>query len=274
MTKNTNISGVGGWLAFLVFGLMVLGPLGGYGQAYGELNDALKQFPQLANNPQWQSYQQFTWLFVAVSTTMSFSAGYGLWKIHSPESVRFAILALWLAGPLVNLFYLISVVVIFDSYDSENEIPRMIGGVLGTCIAAAIWSAYLMRSDRVRNTYKMWQISETATLPVTSFISGICSTAAIWSAYLMSLVGVKNTYKAWQAPEKTTSSVASLNESTKVMKVSWWRSKSKEFRLWCFTSMIWTIVVLLFVIVFNPYNDGSLFNMDDSDYFNMWRIQL
>jgi hypothetical protein len=83
MTKNPYISGVGGWLALLIIGLMVLGPLMGFGKLSSEFSDALEQYPQLANNVQWQNYRQLSWLIFAATASVSFAAGYRLWQIHT-----------------------------------------------------------------------------------------------------------------------------------------------------------------------------------------------
>jgi len=154
VAKNQDISGVGGWLALLVFGLMILGPLLGLGALLNEFSTAVEQLPQLANNAKWQDYQQISWLIYTVSVAISFSAGYRLWKIHFPESVRFAIISQWLAGPLTYVLHQISGIVMFDMIPDGDTIARMVGGTIAAVIGAGIWTAYLMLSVRVRNTYK------------------------------------------------------------------------------------------------------------------------
>lgn len=91
------------------------------------------------------------------SASVSFSAGYRLWKIHFPEAVRFAILALWLAGPQGNVLYVILAITIFGSKAGGDAIAQMVGGTISSFIVAGIWTAYLMRSFRVKNTYKLPQ---------------------------------------------------------------------------------------------------------------------
>lgn len=155
MAKNLNISGVGGWLGFLVIALMILGPLLGFSTLTEVFRGAVDQFPQLAFSMQWQKYEQASWLIYVASAAISFSAGYRLWKNHSPESVKFAILAIWLAGPLGNVLYMVAAIIISGSNAGGNTIANMIGGTISTVIAAGIWTAYLMRSERVKNTYQL-----------------------------------------------------------------------------------------------------------------------
>ncbi len=154
MPKNQYISGIGGWLLFLIVILMVLGPATGLGRLTNEIQDVEKKFPALAVNLQWTHYKQASWLILAASAAIGFSAGYRLWKIHAAESVRFAIVALWLAGPLGNLCFLVASLLIFGLRANASVMPGMLGVIMASCIAAGIWTAYLMRSLRVRNTYK------------------------------------------------------------------------------------------------------------------------
>ena len=154
MAKNQYLAGVGGWLGFLIIGLMILWPLIGLGKLSNEFYDTERQLPQLVNNAQWSNYKQISWLIFAALVAIRFSAGYRLWKIHFSESVRFAILALWLSGPLGDFMYFVALVLIFGLQVSANGLPEMLGGILGSSIGAGIWTAYLMRSLRVKNTYQ------------------------------------------------------------------------------------------------------------------------
>lgn len=155
MPTNESIAGIGGWLGFLIVSLMILSPLAGLGRLFGEISVAEIQYPQLVANTQWSNYKQASWLILALSVAISFSAGNRLWKSHFSESVRFAILALWISGPLGNLLHLTTAVVVMGSQAMSSAFPEMLGGIIGSCIPAGVWTAYLMRSVRVRNTYKM-----------------------------------------------------------------------------------------------------------------------
>jgi hypothetical protein len=115
----------------------------------------LTQFPQLANSAKWQNYMLVSWLIVTAAVAICFVAGYRLWKIHFPETVRFAIFVLWIAGPLGNILNIISAIVIFGSNAGSGFFTQMVAGTISSAIGAGIWTAYLMRSVRVRNTYKL-----------------------------------------------------------------------------------------------------------------------
>ena len=51
--------------------------------------------------------------------------------------------------------------------------------------------------------------------------------------------------------------------------INWWGSKSKEFRLWGFYSVVWVLAVLVYIIAFDPYG-----RMYGDDYFHMIFIML
>lgn len=153
MEKNSQLLGVGGWLALLVLGLTILGPLMGLGRISQEFESVEKTYPHLVANAAWIQHKQLSWLVFAATAAVSISAGYRLWKIHTSKSVRFAIVALWITGPLGNLAYLFVAAITFGTSIAAEMLPEIIGTFIGSCIVATIWTAYLNRSERVRNTY-------------------------------------------------------------------------------------------------------------------------
>jgi len=148
---RSDIQGIGGWLVLLIVGLMIVGPLSGLFRISHELRNAIETYPQLADNTQWQNYKVVAWIIFTSSAVISFVAGYRLWRIHNRESVRFAIIANWIEGPLQNIFYIISAGIIFDIGVGLSQL--IIKRVIISCIGAGIWTAYLLLSDRVKNTY-------------------------------------------------------------------------------------------------------------------------
>ena len=157
MAKNTNISGIGSWLAVLIFGMMVLSPLIGIGSLSNELRTAIEKLPQLEQNSQWQTYKQTAWIIFTSSAALSFTAGYRLWKLHIPDSVKFAIYALWIISIGRPFLDGVATIVIFGSNNFSEVFPEMIAAMIPAVITAGIWTAYLKRSVRVKNTYVMYQ---------------------------------------------------------------------------------------------------------------------
>lgn len=153
MTKNSQLVGVGGWLVLLIVGLTILGPLVGFGRMIDEIEMAEKQFPSLLSNAAWHQYKQISWNVFVVTVAISISAGYRLWKIHVKESVSFAIIALWLAGPIGNIAQIIIIGISFGL--NTNTINKAIPSFIASVIPAGLWTAYLLCSVRVKNTYML-----------------------------------------------------------------------------------------------------------------------
>lgn len=159
MTKNTSISGIGGLLLILIFWLIVLAPLIGYSKLTNEFSATLKQYPMLETNTQFQIYKLISEIIITLSALLSFVAGFRLYKFHAPSSVRFAILTLWLSWPFGKVLNLVSAMWIYHETVSHSDIRNMIltmlGSIFTSCVIAGIWTAYLIGSARVKDTYKI-----------------------------------------------------------------------------------------------------------------------
>lgn len=157
-SENT-IAGVDGWLAFLVAGLIVLGPLLGVSRLYSEFVAAEQSNPQLLQSALYSSYKTSSWAIFAITTMISISAGYALSSRHRPSTVTFAIACLWVIGPVGDFAYIIASALIFGAIPSLS--PEMVGSIVGSAARSAIWTAYLLRSKRVKNTYRLTQHEST-----------------------------------------------------------------------------------------------------------------
>lgn len=153
MSERPELSGVGGWLRFLIVMMTILSPLWGWGVITRDIQSTERLYPALLASSAWFQYKQLSWCVFAVTAAMYFAAGYRLWKSPVRESVRFAILVLWLASPLGNVARGIVVLVTFGTATAGAMLPRLVKAAVASAIGAAIWTTYLLRSSRVRNTY-------------------------------------------------------------------------------------------------------------------------
>lgn len=144
--------GVGGWLALLVVGLTILGPLLSFGMTSGEISSTERDYPELIGNDLWEQIKAITWTALGIQVVITFTAGFRLTNAFRPSSVRFAIFALWFSGVGITVitFVLMANLSGFDSAAVEAELAR---GVVQGTITAGIWTAYLLLSKRVKNTY-------------------------------------------------------------------------------------------------------------------------
>jgi hypothetical protein len=154
--RNASIEGgpvgVGGWLALLVLGLVVLGPLFNAARINGDLLDAERQYPQLSTMPAWLGYKSGTWITYFAITALSVWAGVGLYRQRGWSAVRRAKIILWIIGPAASIVLGVLLPIVCFGRSAAGE-AEFVGSLIASVLVASIWTAYLARSKRVRNTY-------------------------------------------------------------------------------------------------------------------------
>ncbi len=151
VADNEGPSGVGGWLLFVVFCLMVFGPLAGIGRTILTISQAEAANTGLNELAKWQSLKSAEWACVLAIAGLSFYAGNILRKNRTPETVRRAQLVIWVAGPVGTIM---SEIIIPKLILATSETsPTGIGAAIGSVFGAAIWTSYLRNSKRVAVTY-------------------------------------------------------------------------------------------------------------------------
>lgn len=71
--------------------------------------------------------------------------------------------------------------------------------------------------------------------------------------------------------EKKQSTLVSGQDDV-INRSGWWRSKSRIFRIWVFSSSIWIVLVFLFVLIFDPFNNGEWRYMNGDEYTKMFFV--
>ncbi|MCS6943921.1 MAG: DUF2569 family protein [Sutterellaceae bacterium] len=143
--------GVGGWLAVLV-AILTIGPLLSALVLGGDFTMAERQDPELLSAPQWRTYKRLTWCAFALLAAVSVFGGLGLLRRRDKQAVTRAKLVLWICGPLGAFVHTLAIPwLAFGT--SVHDTPGVLGALTGSSVVAAIWTAYLSRSKRVRNTY-------------------------------------------------------------------------------------------------------------------------
>lgn len=152
--KSPKRQGMGGWLAFLAFNLLVLWPLGGLVTIYAGFARIEAAFG-VAGVSAWEVYKKVTWLFFLASAAVSILAGYCLCRVRKKISVQAAVCGIWLAGPVLNLAsLLVGRLVLRVSY-AGGSFWQGVGSVAFSTVLAFLWTGYLKCSVRVRNTYNL-----------------------------------------------------------------------------------------------------------------------
>ena len=147
--------GVGGWLLFLILGLMFISPILGVGRIYNDFMSAESQNPNLKLVAAWSLYKSATWWTFFVVCGLSFYAGLGLAKDRNIAVVKRAKILIWVIGPGANIIMsFVLPAVIFGRVEWDpNDVGAFIGALVASVLGAAIWTAYLTKSKRVRATY-------------------------------------------------------------------------------------------------------------------------
>ncbi len=152
LPANTQLKGVGGWLLLLIFLLAFYTPVMEARNLYYEFIVAAQKMPVLESNPAWVRYRMMVWIVFGIMCALCFAAGYGLWKIHKPMSVQLAIGVIWLVGPFVPVIYSAMASAIFNMEFMQAVKPFLIV-IFSATIQSVIWTGYLLKSVRVKNTY-------------------------------------------------------------------------------------------------------------------------
>jgi len=148
-------AGIGGWLLLLICGLMFLGPIMGFGRLGSDFTSAESQHPHLKEVAAWGLYKSAAWGTYLVVCCLSFYAGLGLLKGRNISVVKRAKILLWAIGPVASLFIGLALPIMFfgETSSDPNAVGEFIGTLIASIISAAIWTAYLSKSKRVRATY-------------------------------------------------------------------------------------------------------------------------
>ena len=150
-------AGVGGWLALLIVGLIGLRPLLGAGLIIADHTAAERETPVVVGVPAWSNYKAASWSGFLATAAISIYAGWGLLKGRNRSVVRRAIGALWVAGPVGQVLVMIVVPLLtlgaFENSDISRFIRASAWPLIRSTIVASVWTAYLMKSGRVRSTY-------------------------------------------------------------------------------------------------------------------------
>jgi hypothetical protein len=150
-TSSDGPAGVGGWLLLLVVSLMFLGPLMGIGQINADFRSAESINPNLEALDAWSTFKFASWSTFLVVSCLSFYAGFGLAKGRDISVVNRAKVLLWVIGPVASL--VIGSVIPRIVFGKVEWDPGFFKSFLFSVVAAAIWTAYLSKSKRVRATY-------------------------------------------------------------------------------------------------------------------------
>ena len=154
MSTRVEPAGIGGWLALLIVWMVVLRPVAGVYMLNQLQADSLAN-PIILENSSWLINTSTFWIIFLFVAALSIYGGLRLLRDRSPAAVRTAIIVLWIYSPIAAADLLIA----REFLEGQVLWPNA-AFTIGTNLAiAAIWTAYLMRSRRIRNTYFQQPVS-------------------------------------------------------------------------------------------------------------------
>jgi len=149
-TRDPNLVGVGGWLLFFVIVLAVLSPL----RLVVETAMLVGEDAELAAvfGESFDTIVRFEWALAALIIGVFWFLAWRLVKVHVWRSVQITIAGIWLMGPVAGLAEVAAIAMLADL--PMAELSAGIGvALLQPTVFCIIWTAYLLKSVRVANTY-------------------------------------------------------------------------------------------------------------------------
>lgn len=150
MADRDELHGIGGWLAFFLVTLGVFGPLASIVSVIGLTNDpvAVSMMGDL-----WGTVVTFEWAVTGLACAAMWFAVARFFLVRNWNTVRIAIGVLWLVAALGILVEPMGIALI-AGLDPGTIYGGMGLATIRPLIYATVWTAYLLKSDRVANTYR------------------------------------------------------------------------------------------------------------------------
>lgn len=143
--------GVQGWLSFFGVSLIALGPLITIATTAAEFASLGSQYPSAVGSSQWNTAVAAGWSATVIYCAISIFAGWRIFNRLVPTTIPIVIACIWLMGPVLAIVSLIVVQDVSGGDVTNADAGSALGRPLVYC---TIWTIYLLRSKRVKNTYR------------------------------------------------------------------------------------------------------------------------
>ena len=151
-THKPELYGVGGWLLFFWISLVFISPLYAAVSLHGYITSQEMSMPGLETFPLWGHIKGYCWISLICSIILLWFAGNRLVRRLEWKSVRLTILVMWLTGPVSVIIMAIYFYLMFPSLFSM-AVDGFFTDFFRSFPYPLIWTLYLLKSERVRNTY-------------------------------------------------------------------------------------------------------------------------
>lgn len=154
MTDNLEqpeLRGTGGWLGLLVFTLAIISPIRILLATMAALNVETTVEAQIG--PNWRTYEFLSWFLAVLSIAGAMFLAWRLVYVQRRSTIGLVIGGLWVLALLPLLIDVTLGLALFPMFTSEHVAQSLPVELLRSAIYPTVWSAYLLRSRRVANTY-------------------------------------------------------------------------------------------------------------------------
>jgi Protein of unknown function (DUF2569) len=149
LASKKELRGIGGWLLLFILTRTVLGPPWNGWRLFQRWEELRGSAPEYAAGTEFATLQTVSWATFALASVASFLAGIMMWKWVEAKSVEVSIWVLWLFGPMLAIAGHFVALFLVD----EEFVISDFKAFLIPVASASIWTAYLLKSVRVKNTY-------------------------------------------------------------------------------------------------------------------------
>lgn len=159
MAINQTEERISGLLAILVVVFLVLIPVFEFIAAYSHL-DSLGALS--TKHPSFEAYQLYVWVAAVISGLLSLSVGLVLARGRSSISVYYALMGMWILGPVQELATSLINGHVFDELlvtSAASNGSSIFLKLLLSLIGPTFWSLYLLSSEKVAKVYgfpRLW----------------------------------------------------------------------------------------------------------------------
>jgi len=147
--NDHELRGVGGWLAFFIVTLGLFTPLQIVVALFSLLGD-----PQI-QAAYGESWPALKWTEIALSAVNLAAALFLAWRlnsVHNWQTIRIVIPGLWAMAVGIMIVELLAVAII-GGVPAGELLAGSGAEFVRPIVYCAVWTAYLLRSERVANTY-------------------------------------------------------------------------------------------------------------------------
>ncbi|MFJ3045427.1 DUF2569 family protein [Herbaspirillum chlorophenolicum] len=143
---------LGGWFILTVIVVLIVWPIAGFAMFHSRMVGAEAYFSELTRRSGYVFLSLSIWWMFLITSALQVIAGWRLIYHRRWSSIRFALFAIWIAGPGFVVVKFLSFAWSMGTLITVDR-AMFVSQLLVAAIIAGVWTWYLLKSDRVRTWY-------------------------------------------------------------------------------------------------------------------------